>query len=229
MGAANAGFLVSKSVRTRYRSFCLLLIGVGMMWGSSGCVSYGNVTPDAEPVRANGKLVSMPANAPSISQGFNPRIPGAQRQEARAQHNGIDIRAEHGTPVIAPASGRVSDAYFSVMYGRCLTIDHGNDAQGRPLASHYFHLAERTVDIGQYVMRGQQIGSVGMSGLLAGFPHLHYEIRRGTDTWLSQPLNPHLFWQAGVGVVTCYDKTVHFPDTPFATTFPVPCRGVSWR
>ena len=205
------------------------LISIGVAWVTGGCVSFGNVESDAEAVRADGAAVVMPPEAPSISQGFKPRVPGALREEARGQHNGVDIRAAYGTPVIAPAKGRVSDVYFSLMYGSCLVIEHGNDAQGRPLKSHYFHLSERAVEIGQQVARGQRIGTVGMSGLLAGFPHLHFEIRRGSRAHTSEPLNPHLFWHAGVGVVTCYDSNQPLPDTPFTTTYPVPCRGVSWR
>jgi len=198
----------------------------------AGCVSFGRVALDGDAGEAGSITVSMPPAAPSISQGFSPWHPDIQREQGRStgRHNGLDIRAVHGTPVIAPARGRVIDAGFSPMYGYTLVIDHGKDARGRSVNSRYFHLSERLVTIGESVARGQQIATLGRSGLLSGgMAHLHFEILRAAASQALHPVNPHLYWQRGTGMVTCYDSSVPLPDTPFATTYPVPCRGVDWQ
>lgn len=85
-------------------------------------------------------------------------------------HNGIDIAAPTGTPVIAAAHGRVVSAGRKGEFGLLVEIDHGYG-----LRTRYAHLSGADVRPGQVVQRGQQIGAVGESGLAAG-PHLHYEV-----------------------------------------------------
>lgn len=196
----------------------------------SGCVSmfikpYGYVSADAERVRPDRRSVYMPYNAPSISQGYKPRR-SKEPGKARSGHEGIDIIDKSGTPVTAAASGVVIESYFELLFGRRIEIAHGVDEKGMPVMSRYLHLKERLVEKGDVVVRGQQIGTMGRSGLLAGgILHLHYEIRVGYGQ--NNSMNPHRFWADGVGVVTCFDKNRQWDDQPFNTTYPVPCRADS--
>jgi murein DD-endopeptidase MepM/ murein hydrolase activator NlpD len=90
--------------------------------------------------------------------------------QPRAPHGGVDLRGATGTPVKAPAPGRVAltmDSYFN---GLMILLDHG---QG--LVSGYRHLSEIMVKEGDLVTPGQVIGRVGASGRVTG-PHLHFDI-----------------------------------------------------
>src|SRR6202051_368361 len=88
-----------------------------------------------------------------------------------AFHQGIDISASYGQPVIAPADGVVMFADFLGGYGRAIALDHGHG-----ITTRYGHLASYAVVPGQYVRRGDTIGYVGLSGRSTG-PHLHYSVR----------------------------------------------------
>jgi murein DD-endopeptidase MepM/ murein hydrolase activator NlpD len=86
-------------------------------------------------------------------------------------HEGQDIDAAYGTPVLAAASGKVIIASSQHGYGNVVYIDHGNG-----LSTRYGHLSEIDVTVGQTVVRGGVLGKVGSTGRSTG-PHLHYEVR----------------------------------------------------
>lgn len=97
-------------------------------------------------------------------------------------HEGIDVVAPMGAPIIAPAAGRVISAGREPGYGLSLEIDHGNG-----IVTRYAHASRLVVHAGDRVIRGQMIAAVGNSGLTTG-PHLHYEIHlRG------KPVDPLTF------------------------------------
>ena len=85
-------------------------------------------------------------------------------------HEGIDVTAPMGAPIIAPASGVVTKVARETGYGNVLEIDHGNG-----IVTRYAHCSRIDVRQGQRVTRGQRIAAVGKTGLSTG-PHLHYEI-----------------------------------------------------
>ena len=85
-------------------------------------------------------------------------------------HEGIDVAAPMGAPIIAPASGVVMRVAYENGYGNTLEIDHGNG-----IVTRYAHCSRIDVKGGQRVTRGQTIAAVGSTGLATG-PHLHYEI-----------------------------------------------------
>ena len=85
-------------------------------------------------------------------------------------HEGIDVAAPMGAPIIAPASGVVMRVGYENGYGNTLEIDHGNG-----IVTRYAHCSRIDVKSGQRVTRGQTIAAVGSTGLATG-PHLHYEI-----------------------------------------------------
>ena len=90
-------------------------------------------------------------------------------------HDGMDIGAPHGTPIRAPAAGRVMRVERQLGYGLVVEVSHGSGVRTR-----YAHLSAARVTVGQRVTGGAIIAAVGSSGLSTG-PHLHYEvIVRGT-------------------------------------------------
>ncbi len=191
---------------------------------------YGYVSSDAEIIRKDNKAVSIPESAPSISQGYKPF--GKSDTSDSGSHEGIDIISNKGTPVIAAASGAVISSFYRPLFGNRILIDHGRDTNGMFIMSRYVHLDKRIAKKGDKVIRGQQIGTLGRTGLLAGgFPHLHFEIRTGVNPEISksEPHNPHKFWMDGIGEVTCFDINEQWPDNTFKTTYPVPCNRVEWK
>jgi len=97
-------------------------------------------------------------------------------------HKGVDIGSPDGTPVHAPADGRVVKAGPGTGYGREIEIDHGNG-----IVTVYGHLSGYNVTVGEQVVKGQVIGYVGHSGRTTG-SHLHYEVQvHGTA------VNPHRY------------------------------------
>lgn len=97
-------------------------------------------------------------------------------------HEGQDIEAEMGTPVVAAASGTVTIACAQNGYGNVVYIDHGNG-----LSTRYGHLSHIDATVGQTIARGEILGRVGSTGRSTG-PHLHYEVRINND-----PVNPRAY------------------------------------
>ena len=97
---------------------------------------------------------------------------GSQRilnDKPRSPHNGIDIAAAKGTPIVAFADGVVELVHHDMFYtGKTMMIDHGHG-----LSSVYAHMSAIDVDDGQRVMKGQIIGRVGKTGRATGY-HLHW-------------------------------------------------------
>ncbi len=85
-------------------------------------------------------------------------------------HNGIDLAAPPGTPILATGDGIVTFAGRSGNYGLVIRVQHLGG-----ISSTYAHLEKIYVRKGQSVSRNQQIGAMGSSGVSTG-PHLHYEI-----------------------------------------------------
>jgi hypothetical protein len=100
---------------------------------------------------------------------------GSTRTDHSPQ-NAVDLNrsGDEGDTVVAAASGRVSrvENLGNTSYGRWIEINHGNGYTTR-----YAHLSSQVVRVGQQVVRGQKIGTVGNTGGSFG-AHLHYEQRR---------------------------------------------------
>ncbi len=90
---------------------------------------------------------------------------------AISAHAGEDFSAMPGTPVYAPAAGRVVLAETLFVRGNAVVLDHGNGVY-----TGYWHLSELDVAEGDRVVQGQVLGKVGSTGLSTG-AHLHWELR----------------------------------------------------
>ena len=118
------------------------------------------------------RLASTPSVWPArgwVTSGFGRRIsPFTGKSQ---MHHGIDIAAERGTAVVAPARGRVSFVGRKGPLGKTLEIDHGHG-----IKTVYGHCDAIHVERGQRVERGQWIAAIGNTGRSTG-PHLHYGIQ----------------------------------------------------
>jgi len=116
--------------------------------------------------------------------GFEPPVPQPANSafgtrsifngQPRSPHGGADFPSPTGTPVRAPAGGRVvlaRDLYYT---GQTVVVDHGAG-----LVSLFAHLSRIDVADGQLVETGQLVGLVGATGRVTG-PHLHWTVRAGT-------------------------------------------------
>jgi len=129
------------------------------------------------------RLASAPTLWPvqgRISASFGERIDPFSGEGAF--HRGMDISAEVGTRIIAPADGVVQYADIMNGYGRAVVLDHGNG-----VTTLYGHLSGFAVSPGETIHRGDTLGYVGSSGRSTG-PHLHYEVRI-----FNTPVNPHKY------------------------------------
>ncbi len=110
-----------------------------------------------------------------ISSGFGWRRLGKQGH----MHEGIDIAAPVGTPVMAPAKGTVIFAGRENGYGLTLVLEHNG-----VLSTLYGHNSKLFVKEGDIVLKGQEISLTGNSGHSTG-PHLHYEVHAN-----GEPVDP---------------------------------------
>ena len=94
----------------------------------------------------------------------------------KSPHNGIDIKADRGTPVSAVNSGVAVIADDLFFGGNTIVLDHGEG-----LYSFYMHLDAFAIKKGDRIRRGEVIGYVGSTGRSTG-PHLHMGMKlRGTN------------------------------------------------
>ena len=113
-------------------------------------------------VRTGSGALIWPVNAP-ITSPFGWRW--------GRMHEGIDLGAAYGTPIVAAAAGTVIYAGWLGGYGNLTVIDHGGG-----LSTAYGHQSSIGVSVGQQVAQGEIIGNVGSTGHSTG-PHLHFEVR----------------------------------------------------
>lgn len=94
-------------------------------------------------------------------------------------HDGMDISAKAGTPVLSASAGTVAAITADPLMGTCVVIDHAGGYQ-----TTYASLQERpNVEVGERVSAGQTVGAVGTtaSAEAAQGPHLHFSVTKDGD------------------------------------------------
>jgi len=132
--------------------------------------SFPETAPSHPDVRTELKqaCLAWPIRLKNINSAF-----GARHGKA---HIGLDLRVGTGTPVRAAMGGIVLYADDRISgYGKTILIRHP-----RGLSTLYAHNSKLWVQPGQRVTRGQIIAHSGRTGRATG-PHLHFELRDGTD------------------------------------------------
>ncbi len=149
---------------------------------------------------------------------------GSTQGGMRDPHHGVELLNKFGTPVLAAGDGIVVVAgqdnqptsergvwpityygLYSNFYGNLVVIEHtlppglaqAIPEMPLPFYTLYGHLSEISVEVGQSVTAGQEIGKVGQAGIATG-PHLHFEVRLGENTYASSR-NPEVWLQTHKG------------------------------
>lgn len=191
--------------------FSWVLLGL-LALSSSGCATFrgpGKLTMAGAENSPSSQQTSILVPANSFSSSFSPqlRLEGDRRFDAdnstiqldwpvdearfsrgfiaaaarrKRPHWGIDLANTKGTPILASEGGTVIYAGREFKgYGRLIVIEHNDE-----WATLYSHLDKITVEEGQIVKKGQEIGKMGRTGRATGV-HLHFEVRHHR-----QPVNP---------------------------------------
>ncbi len=128
----------------------------------------GALAADAKAAKLPPRDMIMPV-AGIISSGFSASRFHPILEIFRA-HKGVDVSAPAGTRINAPAAGRVTYVGWRFGYGLTVEIQHSGDVLTR-----YGHCRTSRVHVGDRVAAGQEIATVGSSGLATG-PHVHFEV-----------------------------------------------------
>ncbi len=148
--------------------------GVRLAVGDELIIPDGEIGAPAASITRPSSGGKVDMSGPSYAGYYVHPVPGSRRSQGLHGHNGVDLAAPVGTPVIASASGTVivSREYgWNGGYGNYIVINHANGTQ-----TLYAHNSRNIVVPGSSVVQGQVIGYVGSTGRSTG-PHVHFEIR----------------------------------------------------
>ena len=142
----------------------------------NGTLQEGKVIiiPDGE-VAVVTRPTSGSVSLPSLQDYYMRPIVGGRKSQGLHGHNGVDLAAPVGTPIVAAADGTIivsiQNNGWNGGYGNYVVISHPNGTQ-----SLYAHTLVNTVVVGEKVKKGDMVGKIGLTGKTTG-PHLHFEIR----------------------------------------------------
>lgn len=128
--------------------------------------------PPGKAVKSNGSDFVAPVPG-AITGGYGQRFHPILHYWR--MHNGVDMHAACGTPVVAAYRGTVIEAGWNGGYGNVVVIDHGS-YHGKQLVTKYGHLSRIGVRVGEHVDTAQGIALSGTTGLSTGC-HLHFEVK----------------------------------------------------
>lgn len=128
---------------------------------------------------------------PWANNKFGASRSGDRPAECGAGHCGVDLyywrpgadkNYGRGRPVFAVADGKVVAARYSTgVAGKFVWVDHGG------WRSHYVHLDSYNVGVGDKVRKGQQIGTLGRTGIKTDPAHLHFALSRSGKYYDPEP------------------------------------------
>jgi len=125
-----------------------------------------------------------PVNGGYLNAGFGYRPDPFDK--VNRFHYGQDITVNNGTPIYAPADGKIKVARYMGGFGKSIKIDHGYG-----YTTFYAHLSKFNIKSNQKIKRGDIIGYSGNTGRSTG-PHLHYEVH-----YYGKPQNPLDYFFSG--------------------------------
>ena len=125
----------------------------------------------AAPAMAATAPTFVPPVTSALTSPFGPRVELTTKRSM--PHLGQDYDAKLGTPIVAAAAGKVIFSGWYGNYGQSVIVDHGNG-----YTTLYGHADTLAVKAGDQVKQGQQIATVGQSGLSSSRTHVHFELRR---------------------------------------------------
>lgn len=149
--------------------------------GSTVIIPGGEITSTVAKKPVTGSKTKSPyvgGNLPILSGYYINPAPGGHITQGLHGHNGIDLGASRGAPIVAAAGGTViiaKNSGWNGGYGNYVVVSHTNGTQ-----TLYAHLTNTIVSPGQTVNQGQTIGYMGSTGRSTG-THLHFEVRGATN------------------------------------------------
>ncbi|VVE77791.1 M23 family metallopeptidase [Pandoraea sputorum] len=176
---------VSQSVCGKITPLSPMPVSAASRWHTSAVQGRTSLFVPMKTARTAPSSTSFvtPVAGARVSSAFGTRHHPVRR--VSHTHNGVDFAAPAGTPVLAAADGHVKFIGFERRgFGRYVVISHRYGSE-----TVYAHLSatQSGLRIGDAVGAGDQIGSVGRTGMATG-PHLHFELRRNGDPVDPRPL-----------------------------------------
>jgi len=136
----------------------------------SGTALFASASVDRKPYPAISKSLTFPVASKKARVGS---FWGDERDGGRRKHEGIDIFAKKGTPVVAVCNGIIVSSGNTPRGGKVLWLQ----ALRYRWKAYYAHLDQKKVKAGQLVKKGQVLGTVGNTGNAKYTPsHLHFGI-----------------------------------------------------
>ena len=139
-------------------------------------IAFSSFSFSKNPSRVTNSIIAVSKSLAYPVAGSNSRIKdlwGASRGGGIRRHKGIDIHARRGTPVVAVCDGVIVEKDHTLIGGKTLWLRSGEHGW----KAYYAHLDKQYVREGQYVKKGQVIGTIGNTGNARSTPsHLHFGI-----------------------------------------------------